>query len=239
MKNIAMKKRIKIVLIALMLCGSFAIFAQPASARSLDEVKLLEQLTTLNRYPPLRSSEFDLSSQVLGRRIIDRKNKVVGQIKDVIINSNGGVEMFLVEFDRLKVSGAVYMDANELKVGDFTKRYSIDMNDEELVTMFPTLLANTATAAGDATEMQSVGKVVGAEVISDDGRRLGTVENVLFDNSGKKARGLYVNFTHSAMGSNSFAIPFSMVSFAEKTGKTVIVVDPAEADLLVEFIKRK
>lgn len=212
----------------------------PAGAQELEDSRVLEKLAALNRLPPLRSSEFDLGREVIGRKIIDRKNKVVGEIKDVIIDSNGNVGTYLVSFDRLKIGGqGVYISAGELKMGDFTKRYTINMNDAELEAVLPTMLANTQSAAGPESGLQSIRRLTDADVLVEDGRRLGKVQNILFAENGKKARGLYVAFTHSAIGQKQAAVPFSMVSFAEKDGKPVIMMDKASAAALIDFTKRK
>lgn len=50
-----------------------------------------QQITSLNRIDPLQNPQYESASDILKRRMLDRKNKVVGSIRDIVINENGNI----------------------------------------------------------------------------------------------------------------------------------------------------
>ncbi len=208
----------------------------PAFGQIQNLDRSVEQLAELNRYPPLRSSAFDLTGEVIGRKIVDRKNKVIGSVSDIIIDSNGSIQSYQVKFDRLNMTESVNLNARELKSADFAKRYSIDIEGSELESLFPQLLAGMETASGEAG-LYSVNRIRGAEVLSGDGRRLGKVENILFDSGGTRARGLYVDFTVTGISGKSAAVPFRMVKYENQNGKVSVIVGESDTQTLIDFVK--
>ncbi len=193
-----------------------------------------QQITTLNRTDPLQSPRYESASDVLKRRMLDRKNKVVGSIRDIIINENGNISYIDVDFDRMKLGRPVFVNYASFNVKAASNGYAMAFDAKEIENLYPSLLAEIETAAGKE-DTYSLSKMKGLEVWTASGRRIGTVSDVLFGSEGRRAELLYVTLTTGNLRGAGVGIPFGEADYTEVSAKRRVTIadDTAEAVLLV------
>ena len=205
--------RLKIAAITILVLAFMPDVAMAQSNRSL------EQLSNLNRINPLQNPEYDRGSKILNRKIIDRKNKVVGRVEDIIVNENGTIASLKTDFDRLRLGNDIYLNYRSMRVRALSNAYALNMDSNEIADLYPELLADIDTASGNNSDTFSVRKITGAFLKTRSGKKIGKVENVLFGSNGGIARALYVKLSHGVQRGDTIAVPFRNVKFSAQNGR--------------------
>jgi sporulation protein YlmC with PRC-barrel domain len=211
-----------------------------AHAQGLGYMEYVEQLNRINHSRPEKNSRHERGSEILTDRLLDRKNQVIGEVRDVILGADGTIEMIDVEFNRLKIGTdrlAIGYDAMQLK--PTSNGYKSGFEKDQFIDMFPSMLANITTAAGTESGAVGIKNLQGATVRNADGRRMGYVNDVIFDTLGSKALYLYVDVKTGALGGKgkSVSIPFDAATYTLKGKATNVVLGNDLAKAMVEYSK--
>ncbi len=225
------------LILSLAIITLFAFVPFEAGAQGASYNQYLEQLSTLNRVDPNQKPSYDSGNEILKRRIIDNKNKVVGEVRDVILTPNGSISLLSVEFNRLRLRSSVFLNYAQMNIRPVSNGYALAFDDDQIENIYPELLANIETAAGESSEDFSVRSVVGSTVKSKDGRNIGKVDNVLFGSNGSRAEVLYVAMAYSILRGKKVALPYGSVKFSPKGQKTEVTVSDEQANAIIDFVK--
>lgn len=196
----------------------------------------LETLNKLNYMQPLQNPEYRTGDKLLNGRILDRKNKVVGELHDILLTPGGEVSSIAVEFNRLRLGAEVYLGYNDLQINPVSNGYALGLDDGQIKDAYPNMLAGIESAAGNS-DIFSVRKIVGANVKARDGRNLGTVDQVLFTGNGARAEALYVAMKYGTLRGEGVAIPFGSTRIGYKDGQVSILVGDDVADSMIAIAK--
>lgn len=196
--------------------------------------RALEQLSDLNRINPLQNPEFDRADKVLRRKIIDRKNKVVGRVQDIVINQNGTIASIKTDFDRLRLGDDLYLNYRTMNISPRSNGYTLGMDANEIEDFYPQLLANMDTASGDGDDTFSVDTLMGAVLYAQDGRKIGKVKNILFGNNGGIARAVFAELSYGIRRGKTIAIPLRNANFSTKNGRARGTIDNDFADAMLK-----
>lgn len=197
--------------------------------------RALEQISDINRINPLQNPEFDRDTKIVNRKIIDRKNKVVGRVSDVIVNSNGTIASIITDFDRLRLGDDIALNYRNLNIRGRSDSYVLSMDADEIRDFYPQLLSGIETASGDGNSSFSVRKIAGAQLVAKDGRKIGKVKNVLFSNNGGIVRALYADLTYGKARGDTVAVPFRNVKFSTQKGRLKGTIDNDIADAMLQI----
>lgn len=209
---------------------------QPVSAQGVQEtLRLQRELAEINRIKPLQNKTFIPSNDILNRRILDDQNKVVGELEDAIISTNGRIQSLLVSFDRLRLRNSVFIDYNRLGVGSVSDGYRLGLRDEKIEELYPELLADIQTAAGEDDQF-SITRMINSTVVNDRGQRLGKVTHVLFDEDARTVIGYHFNVNYRTIRNEGIAVPFRSVFFEEKSGRMQARIGQDFSDAMLDFI---
>lgn len=211
--------------------------AAPAAAQGYNDSA--RTISDFNRVKPLQNFQYEKSRDTLSRRVLDRKNKVIGELQDVIVNRNGRVNALQVEFDRLSLRTPVYVGYTDMKIESWSNAYIVGYTDEEVASFYPDLLAKIETAAGGESENISLRSALSAPLIDSDGRNLGFVQDVLFDSDGERAQAVYASLNIGVLRNAGVAAPFDDVSFKAMDGKMTAVISKELADAMIDFAGKK
>lgn len=220
----------------LMICAAIFLFPISAGAQSFNPV--VESLITLNRVNPVQNPEYDRSRDILNRRILDRKNRVIGEVKDVLLKDSGGISSLNVDLNRLHLGSNIFLNYRSMRVKSESNSYTVGFSGDQIEEFYPQLLADTETAAG-GEDIFSVRRLLGVEVKAHDGRRLGQVEDVLFGARGTRAEALYITMKYGMLRGEKIAIPFSMASFDNSGRSRALVISNERADAVIDFATSK
>ena len=208
----------------------------PAMAQS--NIALKRSLNDLNRIKPLQNPRFETINEFRERRILDTTNKVAGIVKDALFQPNGTITSLLVSFDRLRLNQEVYLNYQTLDIGSVSTGYRLGFRNEEIASLYPELLANIETAAGQ-NGLQSVKNVIGRNVITDKGRRIGKVSDILFNESATRVMGIYVNVTFQSLRNEGIALPLNAVTFKQRNTRDIVEINQDFADNVIEYIRER
>lgn len=227
--------RFLICLAAFVFFGYFPACAQESYSSVLDT------LTELNRIAPLQNPQFDSAEELLSRRILDRKNKTVGEIRNIVVNENGSISSLGVEFDRLRLSADIFLNYRETVDRPASQGYILRFDADTLEDRFAELLAATEKAAG-RSDVISVRDMIDSGVkASDTNETIGRVSDVLFSNDGEVASALYIEMTKGMLRGKYVAIPFNMVTWKQEQAKIkkTAILSANEAQALIALAKEQ
>lgn len=222
----------KLKLIILMLC----ILSTPVLSKN--KISLQRAIIEMNRIKPLQNPRYQTAEELLDRNILDSTKKVAGYVEDIIIDTNSGeISSIKASFDRLNINQSAYLNFESLDIRSFSKGYGIGYRSEIIEEIFPTLLADIETAgAGDRV---SLSKVVGRKVVTNEGKMIGKVENVMFNAKATKAVGLFVKLSSGSMVDEEILIPFILASFVDRPSGPVAVIHEKVKKHMVHYLQNR
>ncbi len=223
-------------MIRFILAALICVFAVPVHAE--DFSASTQMLSEINRIAPLQNPEYRRAEEILGRKMLDGKHRVVGEVLDVIFTRNGSIISLLVDFDRLRLDAPAYLNYNELEIKPAGNGYEVSFHDDDIEKVYPQILAATATAAGGEDDM-SLEKTLGADVLTVDGKGVGRIQDILFGSNGERAEAVLVTMTSGIQQGKSVAIPVKTVTFDNSTGKIRASVSNEMADAMTAYLSKK
>ena len=222
----------KILSLAITLILVTGLYSLPLKAQGLNPY--FETLAEYNRIKPMQNPQWERSRDTLKSDILDRKNKTLGEVHDIVVTPNGTIQFLDAELDRIQL-GEVALNYRKLNIGASERSYKLGYDDDQIKEVFADLLADIETAAGDDSDMISIDKLVGSDVHSDDGRRIGKIEEVMFTNSGDRAEALIVRVNYKTVRGESVAIPFSSADYKGDGSRYDVMLADDQTDTLLEF----
>lgn len=206
-----------------------------ASAQGLDPY--YETLAQFNSIPAKQNPQWESTNDTLKSKIQDNKNKVIGDLNNIIVSESGMIQSLEVNLNRIQL-GAANLNYRELQVKPSARAYSLAMGDSRIKEVFPEILANIDTAAGDSASSISVRNLIGSDIRADDGRRIGKVEDVMFSNNGDRVTALLANINYRTTRGKSVALPFPSVEYLPKGNGFDVLLADQQADTILEFANR-
>lgn len=220
-------------------CIVLSFLAIPALAAGIYNPQV-ETIAALNKYKPLQNPDWERSSKILNRKMLDNKNKVIGTVKDVTLNENGTIVSLYVDFDRMHLGTPVFIDFSTLNIEPVTAGYAMSIADAQLNEIYPSLLSQVETASGGGQqEIYPLSKLPGTEVWTEEGRKVGNVQDVLFSGNGRRAQALYVSMKYGSVRAQELAIPFNQVSFMDTVSGRRVIVNPQLAQAMKAYLEQK
>ncbi|MEZ5815390.1 MAG: PRC-barrel domain-containing protein [Alphaproteobacteria bacterium] len=220
--------RILLTVLAVIFC-----FSETAMAQGTSYMTELDRLMKVNA---VQAGKHVPSKEILNGRILDSTNRVVGELRDVILDRNGAIAMLDVDFNRINL-GVDSLFINYIAFGAHpaTNGYKLAQTDNQIAAALPELLAATETASGSGTDIFSIKKIVGRKIYAENGKKLGKIEDVLFDSTGARAELLLVSMTQRSVRGEKLTIPFAGSSYNKKK----ITVKREMADAMIAYAKSK
>lgn len=227
--------RLLLLLAAFMFMATAPTWSQQTS---LEFNRTMVQLKDMNRMNPLQHPNMENYDEIAERNIMDSENRVIGEVRNIVVTPAGDVASVEAELDRLRLNSNLYLNFNDMDIQGANNGYRVGFEGGQIEEMFPMLLANIETAAGGSGDF-AVPSVIGQRVTAEDGRSVGTVENVLFDDLGTRAEALYIAVKASGLRGTGIAVPFGSVRYFTRGNVTEVSVTKAQADAIVETARQK
>ena len=212
-----------------------AALSPSAFAQGLDPY--YDTLAQYNSIAPKQNPQWEGADSTLKSKIQDNKNKVIGDLNNIIVNENGSIQSLEVNLNRIQL-GAANLNYRELQIQSSARSYALNMDDARIKEVFPEILASIDTAAGDSSSSISVENLIGANIRADDGRRIGKVSDVMFSDRGDGVTALVVDVTYKTIRGETIALPFSSVEYLPKGNGFEVLLADQQADTLLEFADR-
>lgn len=230
LKRYAMTTRTAITAFAITLLA-LALVSSPAAAQQTPAYfSALDTLNSINRSKPQQRASQQGVKELISDRMLDSRNKVVGEIKDIILDRNGAIAQLDVEFSRLRLgTDRMMINYSQFGIRPVSNGFKVNYTDDQIVDLVPAILANTETASGGNNENYSASQMVGRTVKNKDGKTVGKVSDILFDNG----RADYLLIAVSAGGARGekVAVPFSRPEYKGDA----ITLDDTYAKAVVDY----
>ena len=197
-----------------------------------------ETLGKINSEKSWLGARNERAQDVLRGRLIDNKNKVIGQIEDIVFSAGGSIVKLQVDLNRMQ-GGSVLLDYSALGMKAVGSGYKTSYDDDQIKAMLPGLLAQLETAGGPA-QPYSLKNIRGSAVITEDGRSIGKIRDVLFSDVGKQGEFLYIDVGGSGIKRGQMAIPFASARFesAGQNPQVKAIVSETTARAIAEYVSK-
>ena len=201
--------------------------------------RFYETLAQMNRIDPLQNTRIRQATQIQNSNIQDKQNKVIGHVRDIILAQDGDIHSISIEFNSQQLPTEVYFSYDSKDIVSYSDGYGLNMSEERIQSIYPELLANIETAAGDASmDRHSMNTLIGAQIKKENGEKLAKVENIMFNKEGTKARGLFISMTRQGMRGKTLSIPFDAVLIKDSTNiKPTLMISNEKAQNIIDFVK--
>jgi sporulation protein YlmC with PRC-barrel domain len=218
------------ILLTVVLC----VLAVPSLAQGYSAS--LQTISEMNRIQAPQNPNYERAEKILTRRILDRKSQVVGQVQDIIFRKNGGLKSIKVDFDRLYLSQPVYLNYHEFDVRTAGRAYQLSLEDKEIASVYPQMLADIETAAGPGSEDYSVQRTLNAPVTTPDGVGVGKISDILFSADGDRVEAIYIRMVQGSRNGEQVAIPVDSITLSDNGSTMTGVVSKDIAKAMSDYV---
>lgn len=215
------------------------LLAMPLSAHAVEgDPSFALTLAEYNAVNPKQSDLFERGSRLTGGKVLDSQNKTIGDIRDIMIDEGGNIVAIDGALNRLK-GGGVNLPLNyaSLALTPVSGGYKLGQTARQVEDMLPQLLSDIQTSSGTQAQSLSVNRLIGAGVETEQGVRLGKIEDVIFESEGARIHSLLVRVNYKSVSGKSVAIPMNAVRYSYETGRPQLTLTQAQAEALLAFAK--
>jgi sporulation protein YlmC with PRC-barrel domain len=128
----------------------------------------LEHIRALNAQSSKRVVGVPVAGDIIGRRVVDNTNRVIGEVDDILIGTNGNFENFIIDLDGF---GTIPLPARRLQ-RQSKSSFAVSVHRDDIGRLAADI--ETASGSGLAAPMR-VSRLAGATVRGVSGQRYGTV----------------------------------------------------------------
>lgn len=207
------------------------------TAQEETELTFDQKLIEYNKNKPLQNPKFTNTKDILDRRIADNQNKIVGEVKDIIIAQGGKVAFVQGVFNRLHLQGEVLLNYADMQIGYTEDGYSLGFKAEEIKEIHGELPKELS--ADKAQKQVSLKDIKGKRVKTKKGDQIGEIEQVLFSEDGSEALAAYVIVDYGPVKNVEMAVPFEALTFSQKNGRPEFFVDTETAMKILQVANAK
>ncbi|MDH5722622.1 MAG: PRC-barrel domain-containing protein [Alphaproteobacteria bacterium] len=217
------------------------IFSIPAFAQNIEEEKkLLTPITFLdylrehNRIKPMQNPKHEHGIDILDRRIMDQTKKAIGQVKDVVVSTDGKIRYLKIDFDKISLRKEVYLDYHRMNIGANNDGYTLPFRKEEIKDLYSKF---TRQITPHSDQISLVG-IIGKEIRDTNKIRLGTIDEILFDEFGSKVELIYMTVDYGVIRDKGLAIPFESVKFDYRNGYVYPTIEKEFSDIVLDYVRK-
>lgn len=192
-------------------------------------------ITDMNKLPAIQNPYYERAEKILSRRVIDNKDRVVGEVQDVIFLRNGGLKSVKVDFNRLNLSQPVYINFREVNMRAASRTYQLGLEDDQISPLYAQLLADIETAAGPGSEEYSLTKTLEAPVKTSNGTTIGKISDILFSSDGDRVEAIAVRMADGVLNGQLVAVPVSSITLTNGESNVSASVTDDVAKAMNEF----
>lgn len=195
---------------------------------------VVNDLSRINAERPEQSRYHKHAKKILGSRVLDKTNRVVGKVNNIILDRSGGIAMMDVNFNRMRLDqDSLIIDYSIMNARPATNGYKLGNTDDQIEAMLPEILNDMATASGERSNTHSLKKLLGRSLYDQDNNKIARIENVLFNSTGSRAEYLFIEMKDGSVRGEKFAIPFAVM----RMKKNRLYVSNKYAESMVHYAK--
>ncbi len=189
-------------------------------------------LLALNRTRPAQNPNFAMGKEILNRRLIDKNQRTLGKVEDIILNSDGKFASITTTVDTSGFRQEIGFDVASYIVDPTRDTFMVNMDKAQIKASLPKLLAEIETSAGDSAPI-TIDSLRKGEVRRADRSIVAQISDVMVNDRTKQVEALLVVIANGAHRGSTIAIPYEAWSLKREGDKAIVTVGNAEADTMI------
>lgn len=161
------------------------------SAVAEPESYFFDQIHKANRDARPGRAHFSDLREIIGRRVVDETNRVIGEIDDVVMNDRGTIENIVLD-----INGQGHVPLHPRNLRPFSESaLQLAFHRDDIGRY----VAEIEPAAGDAGRLRGR-DILGARIVGVSGERFGTVQDAFLNETGTNVIAVTVRGSKSHVG---------------------------------------
>jgi sporulation protein YlmC with PRC-barrel domain len=215
----------------------------PLAQAQISTAEFNNQIALLNQTPVRRNPRLMTDEKLFDFRIIDSNSQLVGNLSDLIVSPSGKIE---------RIGSLIKTMVKEPRV--IYKKYTPEQYREDIsafevpivISEQPSEREENSTAAALASlepssggSSYSIKDMVGKDLTTPDGRFMGKIKNIVFNDKVTRIEALLLEDIPSARRNKEIAMPYieGDITFIERFGNLEINLSYERADDLKEYAR--
>lgn len=222
-----------------MILGLLFLFSTlPVRAEGMADQTYTASLLELNRIKPGQNPELILGKIQLNARIVDKNQRTIGKVADIIVAPDGKFQTILTRIDVSGFREEVAFDVASYVTEPTPDTFTVSLDKDQLKQNMTKLMAATASAAGSSGPL-TVGTLQNGTIYKNDGSVIANVKDVLIDNRNMRIASLLVTLTSGNNRGAEIAIPYEAAAAKLNGNKVDLTVTDAQADVIASMATRR
>lgn len=224
----------RIIIFAL---ASFLCIGQVQAEGMADEA-YTSVLLELNRIRPDQNPNITLGKNQLNARILDKNQRTLGKVIDIVVAADGKFETILTKVDISGFREDVAFDVASYVIDPTPDTFTISLDKSQLKDNIAQLMAATSTASGE-TGPFTVKALQNGDIYKADGSQIAKVKDVLIDNRNLKIISMLVTISSGTKRGSTVAIPYEAAQAKLNGSKASLTVTDAQAEIMTSMATRR
>ncbi len=229
---------IRLPVIAVLAVLTISLFPGSLRAEGMSQQAYTAALLELNRTKASQNPAFTLGKDVMDRRILDKNQRTMGRVEDIILAPNGEFQTIVAKIDTSGFRETVSFDVASYIVNPMPGSFTVAMDKNQIKQNMPALMAQIETAAGEDAPL-TVNTLRNGSVSKEDGTPVAKVQDVMVDNKSNQILALLVTILAGSNRGASIAIPYEASSASVEQGRANLTVTDEQAKIITSMATRR
>ncbi len=211
--------------------------AKSSFAEGMQDQAYMAKLLELNKIRPEQSPNFVLGDTQLKGRVIDKNQRTMGRVNNIIVGPDGKYQTILTRTEESGFREEVAIDVATYISNQTPNTFTVSLDRDQLKNNMARLLAATSTAAGEDSPL-TIANLQRGTIYKTGRKPVAGVSDVLVDAKNMQIVALIVKMTSGQNQRDPIAIPYEAMSVKRNGDKLELTITDAQADMIASMATR-
>lgn len=207
-------------------------------AEGMADTAYTSVLLELNRVRPDQNPALITGKKQLNARIIDKNQRTIGKVEDIVVAPNGKFETIMTRIDISGFRERVGFDVTSYIVAPTPGTFTVSLDKTQLKQNLPQLMASLNTASGESGPF-TISSLQNGSLYKQDGNPIAKVKDVLIDNKSLQIVSLLVTMSSGTNRGGTIAVPYEAASAKLEGSRAVLTVTDAQAQIMSSMATKR
>ena len=212
--------------------------SSPVRAEAIPLEVYKAAMLDLNRSPVTQNPVFSVGKEVLNRRILDKNQRAIGKITDIVLLSDGSFQTLEANINTGGFREDVSFDMKSYIIDPTTSSFTVAMDKSQINNNMATLLSGIETTAGEDAAPITLNRLRGANIFDSQGYIIAKVEDALIRDNINKVEGLLIKVSSGKNRGTTIAVPYEASDIIQKGSRVDLVVTQDQAQVITSLSTR-
>lgn len=212
-------------------------FAPLASAQDIGIDVYKAALLDLNRSPITQNPTFSTGRDVLSRRLLDKNQKTIGKIEDIILSPDGRFQTIEANINTGGFRENVSFDVQSYVVDPTISSFTVAMDKAQINDNMPQFLAGIETAAGEEAPL-TLNQLRGANILDPKKNSIAKVQDALVRDNANQVEALLIKVSLGKNRGTTMAIPYEAAEVISNGPRVDLVLVEEQALAITSLAPR-